>query len=698
MKNIFSLIVSLFLFVSCFAQSTKNINSQPNIAPLPTTRFSALDGNGLIKNVLFSSMKDSIQAPLNVQINQKLQASVLSDSLLQIRSDLATKSEVQTALKDSNIVMYAQIGIINGMTVNMSTSKSSFWGSNLRDGWYGLYITSADHTAVGTFTNVGCRKTSTVFDCSTSSASGKNGYILLCKIKDNAITHHSIFTAGWLYTNDEIKAAQDSITVHRTAINSLTSTKANQSAFTALSNTVNSKASPEQLWDKTFTFSTDYETNNSNVALAAIIDPDGIGNSFGASYGDPIPEGYYWLYGRGTTSNKINITTPDGTLSNVKNGDVIYMYIYQGSINNWRRTSSPLTDTSFLNNRINSKADTSALNAEAAARVAGDALRPTFTNLSDSLKNTWKTKEVTRTTAAYTTEVLGNSQIKTPLGKVFNNSSTTYGYVQKYGINADSMQYSATNPIDGSTVEFWTDNSPIYFQAVRNNYLSAYQLKTKMSGGFLSDGSFVWQSSNVRSSKDSVQYFNASLEPAYPQGKELSFQNGAGVSFRKRYLGVINEVGIRFYNDLNQDSIQWANNPSLGHLISIKNEGKLAVKRRTGNLITAYDRVLTDNEVKSKTLTLATSSTPALDLESGVNITYTLTTALAGNFFPTVTTSNIRDGGRYAIRFNALHTGNVFTFPSNVYKKDGTSFGAYAVVSEILDFVAIGSNLYCVNK
>ena len=95
--SLIPLVAVLLLTVNGFSQSVKNINSQPNIRPLPSTRFSALDGNGLIKNVLFSEMKDTIISPLQAQLNQKVSLTELSNSEFQLRNDLATKSELNTS-------------------------------------------------------------------------------------------------------------------------------------------------------------------------------------------------------------------------------------------------------------------------------------------------------------------------------------------------------------------------------------------------------------------------------------------------------------------------------------------------------------------------------------------------------------------------------------------------------------------------
>jgi hypothetical protein len=110
------------------------------------------------------------------------------------------------------------------------------------------------------------------------------------------------------------------------------------------------------------------------------------------------------------------------------------------------------------------------------------------------------------------------------------------------------------------------------------------------------------------------------------------------------------------------------------------------------------ETIARNNSVKSKTLTLTTTTPPTLDFESGIQVTYVLTTVQNGDFFSSPTISNLRDGATYRIRFKANNTGNVFIFPSNVYKKDGTAMGVYSVTSETLIFHVEGTDLYCDNK
>ena len=261
----------------------------------------------------------------------------------------------------------------------------------------------------------------------------------------------------------------------------------------------------------------------------------------------------------------------------------------------------------------------------------------------------------------------------------------------------DSIGFSNYNQNDPSTYRilgFSNPNSVIfqgYFASdfVQSSYRQYSKDQMKDQVTFSSD-KYAIRSFTADSINETLAVLTNSY---YSRSTKLLTNQSYGVVNTISNLGYANKYYTEKYFNTPLQASDYTN-ANLGDIYHTV-DGKVLIQEK---LNVAPSKILTDYEVKSKTLTLATSSTPAIDFESGVNITYTLTTALAGNFFPTVTMSNIRDGGRYAIRFNAVHTGNVFTFPAGVYKKDGTAFGAYSVVSEILDFVAIGSNLYCVNK
>ena len=113
----------------------------------------------------------------------------------------------------------------------------------------------------------------------------------------------------------------------------------------------------------------------------------------------------------------------------------------------------------------------------------------------------------------------------------------------------------------------------------------------------------------------------------------------------------------------------------------------------TGRREVAYQE---DVQVKSANQTLQAGTNPTFDFENRIQKTLAITTVQAGDFL-TPTLLNLKDGGRYSIKFAAPFS-TFLNFPSNVFKRDGTAFGTYTVMAEILDFVAIGSNLYCVNK
>jgi hypothetical protein len=171
--------------------------------------------------------------------------------------------------------------------------------------------------------------------------------------------------------------------------------------------------------------------------------------------------------------------------------------------------------------------------------------------------------------------------------------------------------------------------------------------------------------------------------------------------FQVGYRDSLNDIrnGIFFLKNYNptHDTL-YLNRLGLGSIISIRDSNATYVKKNYASGMLAFVKIADDSRVKSKTLTLTTSSTPALDFDQGIQVTYVLTTVQNGDFFASSTVTNVRDGGIYRIRFVAPNTGVVYTFPSNVYKKDGTAMGAYAVTSETLIFHAEGTNLYCENK
>jgi hypothetical protein len=408
----------------------------------------------------------------------------------------------------------------------------------------------------------------------------------------------------------------------------------------------------------------------------------------------PVVSSYY-----DATTN--TYTNAGFSTTSIRDNNILMAKVENGAMVAWY-TISPnsrlAVEVAALKTLMGSKASASDLSAEAAARVAGDAVRPTFGNLSDSLSGVWRDKDKTISlvndyaNADYYTTF---PTITTPTGD-FGSASNIYPKYLNFG-----MRSSKVSGFDETKIMIGNTHLLFGFNSQRANIgVNRFFTKGNMFGGIYQNGVFAMSGVNLVSfgRVDSVQNYQGQLLTQFADNKALLFGNGVGLYLSYRKFNVYYATGLQFYNQLNQDTIDFSRNPQKGHLISIRDEGKLAIKRRDGNTITAYDRALTDYEVKSKPLTLTTATTPTLDFENGIQVTYVLTTVQNGDFFSSSTISNLRDGGIYRIRFKANNTGNVFTFPSNVFKKDGTAMGAYAVTSETLVFHAEGTDLICDNK
>lgn len=568
------------------------------------------------------------------------------------------------------------------------------------------------------------------------------------------------------------------------------------------------------VYNHSFQFSTDYEIDGGNVSLAELSDPDGSGDSFGAMFADPIPDGFYWLYGSGNTQKKINVTTQDGTLYDVRNGDVIMLYMYQGSINNWSRTKSTNTDTTSISNRITAEAATrltvdNTINTKAQQgldsitvhRTAIDNLSTTKANNSDLALKADQT--------ALNTEITNRINADSLLWKIGGND-LTIPYVDKAtvgGFNAETGKFVT----GGGSMSAYTYGSNLvtngYFSSGNTAFSSDYGSTTtrdttsanadyyrigtapitnwtSYTEDFRVNGNIMvcngeananrraWYQSGISvvagtKYQFQVDAYALNIQPYATSARLYLTVNGTiitdtiwlttanrWVTISGQYtanttttvtLAVANACGSTIGNDFALDNIQFraistGSQNSFFRSIETENLSRFGVQRTTSrdvSNVTEWQTLVSKDSIsyrvgtsgfqkytangditylkggstktvantgditalyKSKTLSLASGGTPALDFESGASIVYVLTTVLNGDYFPTTTMVNLRDGGRYPIRFVAANTGVVYTFPANVYKKDGSAFGAYSVVSEILDFICIGSNLYCTNK
>lgn len=558
MKNFrFSTLV-LFLFISVvsFSQNLKNVNSQPVIQPLPTTRMVVLDNNGLAKNVLFGDAQSVISNPLQVQINEKVNLTELNNREFQLRSDLATKEQVLAlnGLIDSVVVGYVQVGInpTSNVTIDINSVKNSYFGTSVRNGWHGVIITSTSFINTTTFTNLGARKvTHTVYDGNITSEIVQNGYVLLLRFKDNVITHHAIYTNGFLSANAAIQKSIDSLAIHRTELN------ARADSITQLRASLDLKADTLNYW----------KIGGNNKAGTVL--------TFGQKIGLP-----------------------------------------------------PIAGAISSNYKLRFGLNLDSINA---------------------LTSNYSVLDVTG-----------------------NYLSHTRAYYHPQNIQAKSVLFSRMGASLGYTV------NTCYDFAASVDYNTGYLYRSNYNVYNPTDTVYIGH-------RVGIEFINKKFGATLKDSSRIS-----KISFLKK--GVINTV-------VDSGSVG-----SLYLMYQVNNtEGSLWVQRYSDNIGTgqigtgrreiAYSE---DTKVKSALQTLQAGTNPTFDFENSIQKTLAITTVQAGDFL-TPTISNIKDGGRYSIKFSAPFS-TFLNFPSNVYKRDGTAFGAYTIMAEILDFVVIGSNLYCVNK
>ena len=98
------------------------------------------------------------------------------------------------------------------------------------------------------------------------------------------------------------------------------------------------------------------------------------------------------------------------------------------------------------------------------------------------------------------------------------------------------------------------------------------------------------------------------------------------------------------------------------------------------------------------TILFNNASSLTLNFENSFSKNIEATATTGTNTLPlpyiNVTVSNIKDGGRYAVVLNGSSS-TYLTFPSNVYKADGTLVGNYANDSGalVMKFYCIGTKL-----
>ena len=275
MKNILFLFAFLFSFSVCAQKPTRNIGREQTV-PLSSAVGIPAIVDSADKKV--GRLINPAEIATNANLSLKASQTTLSDSLLQIRSDLAVMIQREA------VIGYVEETFSVSQTTNLTAIKTLIqnrFGSNFKDGWY-VYSINSEAISVNTITQ-------TVSDVSISGSPVelKNGWKLFLKFSNKTLISQYLYLGGQstvdyllglLQTQMALKAnstdlalkadvtalsaeaatrlaadntintkaqrSLDSITVHRTEINNLTSTKANQ---TTLDSEIASRISADNL-------------------------------------------------------------------------------------------------------------------------------------------------------------------------------------------------------------------------------------------------------------------------------------------------------------------------------------------------------------------------------------------------------------------------------------------------------------------
>jgi hypothetical protein len=253
------------------------------------------------------------------------------------------------------------------------------------------------------------------------------------------------------------------------------------------------------------------------------------------------------LYFTTVTPQNFNGTTA------MRNGDYLMLLIINRQMVTWYTGTNDLATkkaVEMLRDSLSNKASQAALDTEASARVAGDALRPTFTNLSDSLSGVWKTPP--SITTATPSPIVPKTISMISTDNAYYNAAYSTNKTMEIGFNTDAAFASTTQ--DYSALNISTNHWFLGYKANRR-YTGSNSFFTKGTffGGFYANGILSISGNNIVAfgRKDSLQQKSCLLVTDYPQNKELTFGNGVGMVFNYRRVGIWTGTGLQFYNQLN---------------------------------------------------------------------------------------------------------------------------------------------------
>jgi hypothetical protein len=396
----------------------------------------------------------------------------------------------------------------------------------------------------------------------------------------------------------------------------------------------------------------------------------------------PVVSSYY-----DATTN--TYTNAGFSTTSIRDNNILMAKVENGAMVAWY-TISPnsrlAVEVAALKTLMGSKASAADLSAEAAARVAGDALKMDKTSIDTSkllLINTpnYKTAYSFSTFLSET----DSFAIRTNSYQNFVNSTKYYrSYVTNLA-NANIIGNVRMN-FPQTRTYFNVDQSLLstpHGSITRGFRYSGNTTTKTMLNGFgvvttsVGDSSFFQENKFYNNPIGLFQYLRNNIDGSTRwKTKGLYIANTITDS---AFIG----SGFSPFPEIINGSLY---TDSLGN----------AYVRKNGN----WDLITAASQIKSKTLTLATSGTTnTLDLENAVSIDITLTGTINADTY-IVNFSNAREGARVSISFEqSLGTqgDNSIVFNSNFIRNDKTAMGTYLIGTKMLDFVVKGGKLRATN-
>jgi hypothetical protein len=174
------------------------------------TLFGKIDSTLEKNKVDVNTSMTSLNSAINNEATIRASADVTLQNNINAQSDRtdSASTAIKAMLNDSVIRKYSQMGIAGTMSMSFNSLKNGHFGSNVANGWYGLIFASpSDLGAQITLSDIG----SDYQGSAATTATMKNGHILMLRFRNNSVTHFRAFAAGWHGVIDSLRKAEGDI-------------------------------------------------------------------------------------------------------------------------------------------------------------------------------------------------------------------------------------------------------------------------------------------------------------------------------------------------------------------------------------------------------------------------------------------------------------------------------------------------------